>query len=61
MTAKLREWVELATETAKELKVAKADVLSQSGLREATRKGMDTQTAEVAVLQVQLTATNAEL
>lgn len=61
VTEELREWHNLATETAKKLKIANADVVLQTGLQETTQEEMDAQTVEVAELQEQLVSTNAEL
>lgn len=60
VTAEFREWRKLATETTEELKVAKADVVLQSGLPEAAQKDMDAQTAKCAELQEQLATTNTK-
>lgn len=61
MTAKLREWRELATEHARKLKVAKPDIVSQTGLWETVSKSMNAQNAELAELQEQLAVANEEV
>lgn len=61
MNTKLSKWRELATDTAKELIVAKTYVKLQSDLGEAAWKAMDAQTAKVAEFKKQLARTNAEL
>lgn len=61
VTAVLREWRKLATETVEKLKVAKADVVLQSGLSKTAWEDMDDQPAELAKLKEQLAATDAKL
>lgn len=60
-TAVLSEWCELAAGTTEELKVVKAEIVQQSGRREAARVEMDAHTAKVAGLKQQLAAENAKL
>lgn len=57
----LKEWRELATKTAEELKVAWADVVKLSRLREVAREEMNAQIVEISILRERLAAQSAEL
>lgn len=61
VTAELREWRKLTTETVEELKVGKANVIFQFGVREAAREEIEAQTVVIAELQKPLAPTSAKL
>lgn len=61
VTANVREWRKLPTDTAEGLKVATTGVVLQSGLWKAAQEEMDIKTDEIVELQEQLAAKNAGL
>lgn len=60
ITAELRDWRKLATETAENLKDAKGSIVLQLDIWEAAQKDTEAPTMELSEYQEQLAAANAK-